>query len=752
MRERRSSSRLRVAVFNLVSSWRTRIAAASAEDRVGTALGLFAVGVAFAVAVIGIGGPFPEGHYASSAAIGTGASNMWRWHTLYPITKLVDHAGGSSDYYMHHPLGVFWTVALLGKVLTFSNWVLRLPPLIYVTATTWLLWRLGRELWGAIPGGLTALAYVALPITLGYANYHDLEQPVMFGCVLSTWGYVRLVRTWRERYALASILGFAFALNHDWPAYIWGAFFLAGLFVYGFLLPQSWRRPLRAFSFGRYWAAMCVAAAFSIALELYVLKDSGRISDVMASYFVRSAGSEASLDSLLVARHYRIALMFTGLAIAMGKLALPVVAIRAIVKRDHFELLVLPLLLCALLQYTSFKQGADVHIFWPHYFAAYFALGVGAIAASLGELTTWVGEQVRGGALRLRFRRLAPWVALAAVGLPVAAVMKDGLSTVRLARETGGRFAEANLDSDIERTTALRWFLAGFPEQAGVAYHQSVPANWAVQWETRPHLSSANQAVAATGADRTRLYVMDTRYASLSDIRYVAAHYHVHAIGSLWLMDRAEAPAPIDGYAMDEREPSWWQWLWLGPVEPVRRVRWSPWVTWEWRMLLDQPVAAPPEGEPVTLDEIRIAHNAAVERNDAKAAAALRARIQAAINLPRGAVFDGDTTLLGGIHHRGARRGLTLFFVAGKFDVDGHFKVHAKVARPPRLSTLPADPADLELASGPIWPTTLWHKGHIYRFEIIYRKRPGTEVLTASWSPGPRRTDGAGRPIELLRL
>ena len=274
MRERRFSSP-RAAVANLITSWRARIAAASPEDRVGTALGLLAVGIAFAVAVIGIGGPFPEGHYASTAAIGTGASNMWRWHTIYPIAKLVDHAGGGSDYYMHHPLGVFWTVALLGKLLTFSNWVLRLPPLIYVTATTWLLWRLGRELWGAIPGGLTGLAYVALPITLGYANYHDLEQPVMFGCVLATWGYVRLVRTWRERYALASVLGFAFALNHDWPAYMWGAFFLAGLFVYGYLIPQGSRRPLRPFSFGRYWAAMCVATAFSIALELYLLRTAG---------------------------------------------------------------------------------------------------------------------------------------------------------------------------------------------------------------------------------------------------------------------------------------------------------------------------------------------------------------------------------------------------------------------------------------------------------------------------------------------
>ena len=168
-------------------------------------------------------------------------------------------------------------------------------------------------------------------------------------------------------------------------------------------------------------------------------------------------------------------------------------------------------------------------------------------------------------------------------------------------------------------------------------------------------------------------------------------------------------------------------------------------MTWEWRTLLGQPAVPPPQTDPPTLDEIRIAHNAAIERNDAKAAAALRARIQSALDLRRGATFDGDTTLLGGVQHRGARRGLTLYFVAGKFDVDGHFKVHAKVLRPPRLSTLPADPADLELASGPIWPTTLWRKGHIYRFEIIYRKRPGTEVLTAAWSPGPRRTDNAPR-------
>ena len=739
------------AIANLVTSWRTRIAAATPEDRVGTALAWLAVALSFGLAVLGIGGPFPEGHYASTAVIGTAATNMWRWGTLFPINQLIDHPPSPSNYYMHHPLGVFWTVALLGKVLTFSNWVLRLPPLIYVTLTTWLLWRLARELWGALPGGLTALAYVALPITIGFANYHDLEQPVMFGYVLATWGYVRLVRTWRERYAVASVFGFGFALMHDWPAYMWGAFFLAAAFVYGFFITEPWRRPLRPLAFGRYWASMVVVAAGSIAVEIYLMKSSGRISDLMASYFTRSAGGETPLELVLAARRYRIELMFTGLAIALAKLALPVMLIRAAIKRDHFELLAMPMFICAALQYVSFRQGADVHIFWPHYFATFFALGMGAIAASIIDLAGWLGRVVRGGAMRATFRRLAPWVALAAVGLPVAFVLKDGLSLLRLARESGGRFAEANLDSDIDKVAVMRWFLSRFPESVGVGYHSGVPTTWSLQWETRPHLATSNQPVTMPAGERTRLYVMDTRTASLADLRSAASHYHVHAVGRLWVMDRAEKAAPLDGYALDEREPSLWQRFWLGPVEPVRTVRWSPWVTWEWRTMLDQPVNTP-QGAPATTDEIRIAHNVAVEHHDDAGAARLRAMLQARFDQPRGTSYDSGTALIGSIRNRGARRSLTLFFLAGHFDTDSHFKVHAKVLAPPRLSTLPADPADLEIAGPPIWPTTLWRKGHIYGFDVVYRKRPGTEVFTGSWSPGPRRVDGGNAPLELMRL
>jgi hypothetical protein len=77
--------------------------------------------------------------------------------------------------------------------------------------------------------------------------------------------------------------------------------------------------------------------------------------------------------------------------------------------------------------------------------------------------------------------------------------------------------------------------------------------------------------------------------------------------------------------------------------------------------------------------------------------------------------------------------------------------VHAKVKAPPRFSTLPAAPEDLEIAGAPTWPTSLWRRGQIYSLEAVYRKRPGTELIDGGWWPGPRRID-ATTPVEIAHL
>jgi hypothetical protein len=709
-----------------------------------------AVMIGLSVSLYGIGGPFPDGHYASTSVIGTAAFNMRRWHTWFPVQVYTERFPGASTYYMHHPLGMYWVISFLCGAFGFHDWVLRLPPLVYVPVTTWLLAKIGRELWGELPGGLAALAYVSLPITLGYANYHDLEQPVMFGTALASWGYLRYVRTWRERYAVASVLGFFYALNQDWAAYLWGAAFIGGLFVYLFLVPARRRNPLRDMPIARYWAFMCVAAVVALAGEAVVVAVSTRFSDVLSQYMLRTAGAEMPLSAVLKARQYRIELMFTGLGIALGKLALPVIVLRAWRGRSHLELLALPLLFCAVVQYVVFKQGADIHIFWPHYFASYFALGVGALAASAIGGARWLAGRLERARPGRPWLRAAPWVGAALVGLPVLLVLKDGLSLVRLARETGGRFAEVNLDTDLDKEAVLRWFLARMPPSAGVAYHGAIHDGWALQWELRPRLSAPNQPVNGPVAEGTRVYIMDTRAASSAELREAVAHYHVHAVGYLWVFDRREPAAPLEGYELEEREPSLWQRWWLGPAEPIRTARPSAWVTWEWRTLLGQP-AAEPSAPPATTEELRIAHNAAVRRGDAATASRLRAELVARFNHRIAAAFDGGTSLIGAIWRRGARRSLTMFFVAGTMPGDARFSVHAKVVAPPRFSTLPADPNDLEIAGGPTWPTSLWRRGEIYSLQAVYRKRPGTEVLTGSWTPGPGRLDGRG-PVQLLRL
>src|SRR5262249_53150692 len=153
-------------------------------------------------------------------------------------------------------------------------------------------------------------------------------------------------------------------------------------------------------------------------------------------------------------------------------------------------------------------------------------------------------------------------------------------------------------------------------------------------------------------SEATRVYILDTRGLAGGDLRQVATRYHVHAIGYLWVMDRAEGPAPLDGYVLDEREPSLFERWWLGPTEPVRSVHPNAWVTWEWRTMMGQP-AAVPGTTPVTTEELRIAHNAALERGDVAGAARLRAALAARFDVHRAAQFEGGMALLGGVHRTG---------------------------------------------------------------------------------------------------
>lgn len=706
------------------------------DEVAGALLAGAAVVWMLAVAMWGIAGPFGDGHFAASAAMAVAADNMWRHKVLLPFHYYAE-GGPSGGYYMHHPLGVYWVEAVCLKIFGAHNWVLRFPAVVYSTLSPLFLYRFGRAAWGPLEGAVSALAFVALPITLGFSNFHALEGPVIFGIAMACWGYARFTQTWCSVYLVASLLGFFWAVNHDWVGYVWGAMFLGWMFLRGFVLPPRLFGTLEVRAFGRYWGLMLGVALASLAVFGALLLESNKIADLLNMYGVRSSGNMMPMQAVLTARHVWIHMMFPGLAIALGKIALPVILARFIVRRSDLDLLPILILLTAAFQYLHFKQGADVHIFWPQYFAEYFALAMGALVAGIREALSWARRRFHANPALARFlAERGTWLAAGLVILPLLFVLRDGAWMIRLARESGGRFVSTDIKSDIDRVDAIRWWLPRLAPSERVAFHPGItPVHWSLGWEMRPHQLLADQRLGGHGTP-PRAYLMDSRFADTAELREAARSFHVDAVGNFWFIDRNAPPTPISGYSLEEREPGLLQWYFARGTEPVRTVRADPWVTWEWRTLLGQP-ATPPAGAPATAEQLRIAHNVAVAAGNTADAARWRLALAARWNLKRTASFDDGTELLGALQGKGAERSITLYFLTGPHGIAARAKiaVTAQVIAAPRLSTLPLDPTAIEVDQPPPIPTDLWRPGQIYSIKFSYRKRPGTERFSGSFVP-----------------
>ena len=295
-------------------------------------------------------------------------------------------------------------------------------------------------------------------------------------------------------------------------------------------------------------------------------------------------------------------------------------ALRLLVLRREHEAIPLAVLLMATVQYVVFRQGADIHVFWPHYFAAFFALGMGAIVATLAPLFALVP--------RLRQRRRAPVLALGCALLPVLAIARDGIPALRYARDTGGRFNEKGLliHSDGAKTAFLRFVDPSIPRNAVIAMPDGMKATWSQVWTLGGRVLADHHNL--PGKSRNTVWLGDTRFLGADAQGTLARDTHVTAVGPFWKVVEGEPAAPLDAFSFVEREPSWWEWYFVSGTEPHRDVTPDPWLTWELRTHLGQP-AEPPAAPPVTLEQRRIAHNIAVAAGDTARAAALFAEIRA---------------------------------------------------------------------------------------------------------------------------
>jgi 4-amino-4-deoxy-L-arabinose transferase-like glycosyltransferase len=692
-------------------------------------------------------GPLLAGHYASSASMGIIAENMLRWHIAGPVWEYTTSAPTPGMYYCHHPWGIFWTTAALMKVFGRHHFVCRLAPVLLSAATPPLLYAIGRAIWRPAAGAAAALSFVVLPITLSFAAFNALEVPVIAWSMLGVWGFVRMTQTGKTRHLAAALVGATLAMHADWPGFMLVGAMLGFGLLRGFVAPGAFGRLAHERAYAAWWIWTATIAVVTFALYLWLFQRSGKLNDLLGTYGMRSAGNAVPLRAVLASRRYWIELSFTPIAIALGKVAAGISVVRLVVLRREHEAVPLLVLAMATAQYVIFKQGADIHVFWPHYFGATFALGMGALVATIAAQIERLGSAGTRAAA----------IALGIVAVADLAIARDGIPALRYARETGGRFNEKGLiiDSDGDKTRFLGFVDKRISKSVHVGLHEGMKPTWAQVWALGGRIVSANRPVPSRSRRGGSIYLVDTRYILDRPLAELARDFQVTSVGPFWMIDERKPRGPIEAFSFVEREPSWLTWYLVSGTEPVREIVPDPWATWELRTHFGQPAEAP-KGAPGTLNQKRIAHNVAVEGGDTARAAALRAEIERELTRIDVA-FDDGTRLVGSTFHEGARSLLTIVFEAGgpaKEDVQ--ISVRSKVIARARWSLTMADEADRDVGLPLAIPAERWRKGFLYADPVPIRKRPGTEVFRATLKvrergTPPKRVGGVG-PVDVLTL
>ncbi len=698
------------------------------------------------VATWEIGGPPLAGHYAASASVGIAADNMLRWGIAGPVLDYLAQRPEPSAYYCHHPWGIFWTTAALLRVLGRHDLVCRLAPALLSAATPPLLYALGRAIWRPAAGAAAAAAFVVLPIALSFATLNALEVPVIAWSLLAAWGAVRLLQSGDRRFLAASAAGTLMALNADWPAFVFTSLLVAFAIARAGVLRRFFGPVAHPVALRAWWATSAALVVVTAAGYAALFARSGQLGELARIYSVRAAhADDVSTLAAVVARRTWIELSFTEVGLVLGIAGVGVqVARLAILRREH-EVVPLAFLAMAAAQYLVFPEGADVHVFWPHYFAVTFALGVGALVAT------------GASALEGRTRMAEP--ALAALGIALAAlalVLRDAVPVLRYARETGGRFEEKGnfIESDGDKIAVLRWIAGRLPPGAPVAVGRGLRATWAEAWALggRPVVFNVGAPRGGSG-DAFAVWVSDSRRIPAVMQEKLATRFHVVAAGPIWIIDPGEPAAPLDAYAIEEHEPSAWQWCFVSATEPVRALVPDPFLTWELRAHLGQP-AAPPRDPPASLEQKRVSYALALDAGDATAAAALLRDLRGALTPPATApelLADG-AEVLGTTRTAGVMPSVTVWLRApdSPEPPDARLAAYSRVEGRAPLSFLVADPLVREVGPPLALEPGAWKAGWLYTDRIPLRKRPGVETFWVE-SVWPGVVAGGGKRVEVAR-
>ena len=721
-------------------------------ERIANALVIASTLFMLAMGLWEIGAPVGAGHVAVNGSRGIIADNMLAWKIITPVRSYLNVAPRGNEVYAHHPWGIFWMVTALRWTLGRHDFIPRIYPVLMNTLLPGIFYGFGRALWGTIPGALCALGWVVLPISLAFAQLPGFEVPVVFGCMWVSWAVVRFRQTGLRLWGWAAVLGFLFVPHTDWPASLYAAGVCGlALMAIAFAPRKSLENILLRRSL-RFWVPCAAALGAGLLFYLYEFQNLGQLNEWLHSAEFRASGNDAPLKDVLQARRYWLELMFTEVGIAVMLLGAVLLPLLLLIRRRFEDWLPVMMLAVWTLHYVHFKNGADIHIYWPQPHAAHFALSLGAIAAVALPLSRYVSKTIR----RANVEFYAKLTVLGTVAVAALLMVPDAIRALNYSRNSGGRFNEHGrlIHQDFDKTTALRFFSPRIPERSRVVMDISMQPNWAQEFALHRPMSEAQLSSSNRSGERFR--TLDSRFANPAVLSRIAAESPVVIVGPFWLIDAQAQPGPLSAYRLAERKPSWREWLFVQAHDPMLRVEPDPLSTWEWRLHLGQTPNSVPYVQPQSLEQMRIVHNQAVELGDQATARHYRDAIGHRFDRVFDDAFPNGTRLIGSRFVQGVLPKLELYFVAAGSVPGWHtFDIWSNVKSRATMSLVIPDELTRNQSLRFVLPPSLWKAGMIYVSVSEIRKRPGLEQFDGAWvsatTNGTQR-DGNEPVVRLLEL
>ncbi len=693
--------------------------------------------------------PADCGHFCSTAEVAIGGTNIWRFHVFAAVNTLVRTAPGPELHYTHHPYGVYLSAAFFTRVFGPGLFGMRASGMFSGALSAPLVYLVARRLATPTAAALGTVLFVLLPIDLAFARFGSLEGITIFWGLVYCWGTVELFRSWRLPYLVVAAVGAIGAAQGDWIGAIFVGLVTLPAFVRSYLVPARVgdRTDVRRFSL---WFVVSVVGILSALLYLVVFARENRLSDLVGSYGSRSAGGDLPLTAAFSPRRWlwiRWTLPLHVLwVVPVGAAVSALHLLRG--RREHA--VVVAWFIMASMQYFLFKQGADVHVFWPHYYGVCVGLGGAVVAGTVLDAYARVAPR-----LRTWMRRSLTVVALVTVGAQCALLARQGFAQLWQARITSGRLDEAGnfIDSLREQAVFVRWAYADVPQSYDVAVHGSVPETPNLSYTMqRPTRHAELTPVGA--ADPGRYAIVDLRNVDTAQAKTLAATLPMVVAGPFARVDRAGQPAAPYAVHYALRAPTFGERLFVQATEPtvVLGNGEDPFATWElrdWLGTWQSPAALP---EPKNAEEARIVHNAHIVAKDARDSEYLARAKQGFAEPPGGpVVFTGGVLLVGVKVEVMGGTVATLLFAAdpGYKPFHGDFAVTSRVMAAPLFWEGGTDFHFRDVAPrGAIRPDT-WRPGCLYAMRFKVLPRIGREEFVGGFTgqDAPQPLAAGRRPV-----